>query len=351
MGNRSSSEYEGGSWLRTLKNGTCTSTQDRKRLWDSQLTWDERLILWILDKGVVPRHVALVPDGNRRYAKLNELELHSAYDVMFEKTTLMCQYMVKLGVEDISYGILSIRNFYRDASEVNAVLSAMANFYRTALCNTNSLQRINLLVSTIGDMNMHPEELQSDMAQVEIVTANEGWTRKCRLFSAYTSRSELTKVIVHMANAVRIDFMRSEDITVELIQKMLALSETPETELWFRSTGRQCFVEFVVFQSGYSYMHIEPQLWPSVGFRRFTLFFVYYGGPATDKKTVIRDYKVAKWDVVVGNAPAMAVAYFLVKYHGHLFTVVHLMSTTAWLSPPTLHWWPLVCRCHSPCSS
>ncbi|KAL3213647.1 hypothetical protein MRX96_007668 [Rhipicephalus microplus] len=269
MGNRSSSEYEGGSWLRTLKNGTCTSTQDRKRLWDSQLTWDERLILWILDKGVVPRHVALVPDGNRRYAKLNELELHSAYDVMFEKTTLMCQYMVKLGVEDISYGILSIRNFYRDASEVNAVLSAMANFYRTALCNTNSLQRINLLVSTIGDMNMHPEELQSDMAQVEIVTANEGWTRKCRLFSAYTSRSELTKVIVHMANAVRIDFMRSEDITVELIQKMLALSETPETELWFRSTGRQCFVEFVVFQSGYSYMHIEPQLWPSVGFRRF----------------------------------------------------------------------------------
>ncbi|XP_037272669.2 dehydrodolichyl diphosphate synthase complex subunit DHDDS-like isoform X1 [Rhipicephalus microplus] len=121
---------------------------------------------------------------------------------MFEKTTLMCQYMVKLGVEDISYGILSIRNFYRDASEVNAVLSAMANFYRTALCNTNSLQRINLLVSTIGDMNMHPEELQSDMAQVEIVTANEGWTRKCRLFSAYTSRSELTKVIVHMANAV-----------------------------------------------------------------------------------------------------------------------------------------------------
>nr|XP_037272669.1 dehydrodolichyl diphosphate synthase complex subunit DHDDS-like isoform X2 [Rhipicephalus microplus] len=202
MGNRSSSEDEGGSWLRTLKNSTSTSTQDRKRLWDIQLTWDERLILWILNKGVVPRHVALVPDGNRRYAKLNELELHSAYDVMFEKTTLMCQYMVKLGVEDISYGILSIRNFYRDASEVNAVLSAMANFYRTALCNTNSLQRINLLVSTIGDMNMHPEELQSDMAQVEIVTANEGWTRKCRLFSAYTSRSELTKVIVHMTNAV-----------------------------------------------------------------------------------------------------------------------------------------------------
>ncbi|XP_075726413.1 solute carrier family 22 member 7 [Rhipicephalus microplus] len=60
-----------------------------------------------------------------------------------------------------------------------------------------------------------------------------------------------------------------------------------------------------------------------------TLFVVYYGGLATDSKTVSRDYELAKWVVVIGNAPAMAVAYFLVKHYDHLSTIVRLMSTVA----------------------
>ncbi|KAL3226894.1 hypothetical protein MRX96_048887 [Rhipicephalus microplus] len=61
----------------------------------------------------------------------------------------------------------------------------------------------------------------------------------------------------------------------------------------------------------------------------FTLFLVYYGGLATDSKTVSRDYELAKWVVVIGNAPAMAVAYFLVKHYDHLSAIVRLMSTVA----------------------
>nr|XP_037273201.1 solute carrier family 22 member 7-like [Rhipicephalus microplus] len=61
----------------------------------------------------------------------------------------------------------------------------------------------------------------------------------------------------------------------------------------------------------------------------FTLFVVYYGGLATDSKTVNHDYELAKWVVVIGNAPAMAVAYFLVKHYDHLSTIVRLMSTVA----------------------
>ncbi|KAH8029495.1 hypothetical protein HPB51_000733 [Rhipicephalus microplus] len=61
----------------------------------------------------------------------------------------------------------------------------------------------------------------------------------------------------------------------------------------------------------------------------FTLFLVYYGGLATDNKTVSRDYELAKWVVVIGNAPAMAVAYFLVKHYDHLSAIIRLMSTVA----------------------
>ncbi|KAH7933100.1 hypothetical protein HPB49_008200 [Dermacentor silvarum] len=61
----------------------------------------------------------------------------------------------------------------------------------------------------------------------------------------------------------------------------------------------------------------------------FTLYLIYYGGVATDDKSVSHHYELAKWLVVVGNAPAMAVAYFLVKYHDHLATIVMVMSTVS----------------------
>ncbi|KAH7933875.1 hypothetical protein HPB49_018593 [Dermacentor silvarum] len=62
---------------------------------------------------------------------------------------------------------------------------------------------------------------------------------------------------------------------------------------------------------------------------RFTLYLIYYGGVATDDKSVSHHYELAKWLVVVGNAPAMAVAYFLVKYHDRLATIVMVMSTVS----------------------
>nr|XP_054934462.1 dehydrodolichyl diphosphate synthase complex subunit DHDDS-like [Dermacentor andersoni] len=73
-------------------------------------------------------------------------------------------------------------------------------------------------------------------------------------------------MVLDLAKAVQVGVIKSDDISPGLIADWLELIEIPETELWFRSSGERRFSEFLVLQSGYSYMHIEPELWPAMKF-------------------------------------------------------------------------------------
>ncbi|XP_050047428.3 dehydrodolichyl diphosphate synthase complex subunit DHDDS-like [Dermacentor andersoni] len=130
---------------------------------------------------------------------------------------------------------------------------------------------MNLRVSVVGDVGLLPIELQSNMAQVEIATSKGSRKHTCRLCTAHTSKLAMNSAMLHTANAVRAGVIKSDDVTAELVWDVLALTEASETDLWYRSSGRQCFAELMVLQSGYSYMHIEPQLWPATGFWEFVL--------------------------------------------------------------------------------
>ncbi|XP_054934461.2 dehydrodolichyl diphosphate synthase complex subunit DHDDS-like [Dermacentor andersoni] len=272
MGNRCATQCGSHSRPRTVTSGVSSSTQGFTRMtWNAHLPWYQRVVIWVLRQGVIPRHAAIAPDGNRRYAKSTSIALGSAYDIMLQKIALFSQCMVAAGVEDISYGIFSIRNFLRDTSEIDAVFSGLVQFCKATLCSLDSLQRMKLRVSVVGDVGLLPRELQSNMAQVEIATSNGSRKHACHLCTAYTSKFAMSSAMLHTANAVRAGVIKSDDVTAELIWDLFALTEASETDLWYRSSGKQCLTELMVLQSGYSYMHIEPQLWPATGFWEFVL--------------------------------------------------------------------------------
>nr|XP_054934460.1 dehydrodolichyl diphosphate synthase complex subunit DHDDS-like [Dermacentor andersoni] len=135
---------------------------------------------------------------------------------------------------------------------------------------------MNLCVSVLGDVELLPRQLQSNMAQVEIATSNGSRKHTCRLCTAYSSKLSMKSTMLHMANAVRAGVIKSDDVTSELVWDLLALTEACETDLWYRSSGKQCLIELMVLQSGYSYMHIGPQLWPATGFWEFVLAILHF---------------------------------------------------------------------------
>ncbi|KAH6924042.1 hypothetical protein HPB50_010835 [Hyalomma asiaticum] len=163
---------------------------------------------------------------------------------------MMCQVLKTFGVENFTGYVFSTRNLLRDSKQDDDVLSAVVEFYKRTLLDQFQFRRLKLAISNVGDLDLLPSDLQANMAKVEIATSE-----------------------------------RNRDITAELIQDVLAITEAPETELWIRATGRQCFIEFLVQQSGYAYMHIDPNPWPAVQFGdlvsaiiRFQLHWPYIKG-------------------------------------------------------------------------
>lgn len=244
--------------------------------WNVQIAWHQRIVIWVLQQGVVPRHAGFVPDGNRRYARSAGVGIGDAYVIMLEKIALVTQYMMAIGVKDITSYVFSPRNFARDTVEVDGNLSATAEFCKTTLRSLDSLQRMSLRVRVVGHLDLLPKELQSNLAQVEIATSNGSRKQTCRLCTPYSTQMDMNNTMLHIAKAVRTGVIKSDDVTPELIWDLFGLTEAPETDLWFRTAGRLCLIEFLVLQSGYSYLHIDPQLCASVGFWEFVLAILQY---------------------------------------------------------------------------
>ncbi|KAL1476253.1 hypothetical protein MTO96_036643 [Rhipicephalus appendiculatus] len=166
---QSCSQCDYNSRCSTVQGGVSTSIADiDKPIWNVRFAWHETLFLWILHHGAVPRHVAVVGDGNRRYAKRYGVLLESAYVIMCEKYAQMCQFMVAVGVKDITSYVFSTRNFLRDTEEAGAVLSGAAKFFKTTLQNLDSLKQMSISIRNAGDVDRLPRDLQSSMAQAEI---------------------------------------------------------------------------------------------------------------------------------------------------------------------------------------
>ncbi|XP_070382836.1 dehydrodolichyl diphosphate synthase complex subunit DHDDS-like [Dermacentor albipictus] len=223
-------------------------------------------MLWMLRQEVIPRHFAIVPDGNRRFSRKNGLKLSHAYSILLQKLTLMCHCLAAVGVAEVTGYLLSTRNLTRDATDIAAVLDEAAKFFVKTLHSLGILRRINLHARSVGNLKLLPKPIQESLAQIEIATDDRSRTRTLRLCIAYSSKHDLKIMALDFAKAVGMGVIKSDDINPGLIADWLELTEIPETELWFRSSGERRFSEFLVLQSGYSYMHIEPELWPAMKF-------------------------------------------------------------------------------------
>ncbi|XP_037525897.1 dehydrodolichyl diphosphate synthase complex subunit DHDDS-like [Rhipicephalus sanguineus] len=233
---------------------------------DALLRWHERIVHWVLRQGVVPRHVAIVPDGNRRFARKNGMKLSNVYCTLLEKLIWIWPRLVALGVTEMTSFLISTRNFSRDNTEVVAVVDGLENFFTKTLHSLHIFRRINWSVTTAGNLKMLPKNMQANVARIETGTDDESCKKKLRFCAAYSSKLDLTNMVKDFVDAIRSGVIQSDDISAGLIVEWLELNEASETELWFRSSGERRFSEFLVLQSGYSYMCIERQLWPAVTF-------------------------------------------------------------------------------------
>ena len=206
----------------------------------------------------VPRHVAIIMDGNRRWARehgLPALEGHRRGIVALRRVT---QTASDLGIEIVTVYGFSTENWRRDAAEIDFLFDLCVYFAKSELAE---LQRKNVRVRIIGDWQALPERSRDALDSLRQGTAsNTGLI--LNLAVNYSSRSELERAVRAIATDVRSGKLSPEHIDDALISSYLYTAGDPDPDLLIRPGGEQRLSNFLLYQAAYSEQIMSDVYWP-----------------------------------------------------------------------------------------
>lgn len=207
---------------------------------------------------IVPRHVAIIMDGNRRWARANglpALEGHRRGIVALRNVTRVAS---DLGIEIVTVYGFSTENWRRDAKEIAFLFDLCVYFAKTELAE---LQRNNVRVRIIGDWQALPGRSRAALEDLRSSTGtNTGLV--LNLAVNYSSRSELERAVRAIAADVASGALAPERIDDELISSYLYTAGVPDPDLLIRPGGEQRLSNFLLYQAAYAELVMSDVFWP-----------------------------------------------------------------------------------------
>lgn len=215
---------------------------------DSSLNWAQKFALKVITSGKIPRHVAFIMDGNRRYAK--KLHLSTSTDGHihgFDKLAEALQWCLDVGIEEVTVYAFSIENFKRSEAEVNTLLQLAREKFDKFMEEKDELNQRGICIRMIGNWKLLPADLQKSMADAMLLTENNSKAILNVAF-AYTSRDEITESIRDIVDGVKRDELHHSDITDDLIRRCMYSGKSSDPDLLVRTSGESRLSDFLLWQ-------------------------------------------------------------------------------------------------------
>lgn len=205
-----------------------------------------------------PRHIAIIMDGNRRWAKERKLPVQLGHKKGAETLENIIRYANKIGVEYVTVYAFSTENWKRSKDEVDALMQLLKSYLDSYSKRANTE---NICIKVIGDMSALSKDLQQSIANaIERTKNNTGTTFIVAL--NYGGRNEITNAVKKIALKVKNNELKIEDITENTITENLYTSEFPDPDIVVRTSGEIRSSGFLTWQSVYSeYLFLE-KYWP-----------------------------------------------------------------------------------------
>ena len=209
-----------------------------------------------LDKTRIPQHIAIIMDGNGRWATDRGLDRtfgHKAGLDTVKKITAEC---ARLGVKYLTLYTFSTENWNRPAYEIEALMGLVLSFIEMELFTDN-----NVKFQMIGDLQRLPQSVQDKIHYMEDLTkANDGMTMVVAM--SYSSKWELTRAVREIAEEVKAGKMAADDVTEDTINSHLLTSFMPDPELLIRTGGELRISNYLLWQCAYSEFYFCDTYWP-----------------------------------------------------------------------------------------
>ncbi len=211
---------------------------------------------------VVPRHVAIIMDGNGRWAAQHGLPRTSGHEVGAESVRDVVRACGELGVEVLTLYSFSTENWARPQDEVNALMGLLEAYLRE---ETGELLLQNVRLRGIGELDKLPEHVRLLLQAAEALTANNTGL-DLLLALSYGGRAELVTAIRDLARDVRDGRLQVEAIDEALVASRLYTRGLPDPDLLIRTSGDLRVSNFLLWQIAYAELYVTPVPWPE--FRR-----------------------------------------------------------------------------------
>jgi undecaprenyl diphosphate synthase len=220
----------------------------------------------ILRRGNLPEHIAVIMDGNGRWARKRGLPRVAGHRAGIKAVREVVKGCGSLGIDYLTLYTFSVENWNRPVREVNALM----RFLRDTLRNeAEELNRNNVRLKVIGRIEDLPDSVTSEIDRAsEFLKGNTGLTLVLAL--SYAGRAEIVDAVKQIARAIEDGGIKPNDIDADLIGSNLYTDGMPDPDLLIRTSGELRVSNFLLWQIAYSELWITNTLWPD--FRRKHLY-------------------------------------------------------------------------------
>ncbi len=219
-----------------------------------------------LNIGNVPKHVAIIMDGNGRWAAKHGIERIFGHEHGVESVRSTVEGAGEIGVKYLTLYAFSTENWERPKSEVDALMSLLVQAIEG---ETDELMKNNVRLGAIGDLSKLPADVLNKLNEcIRVLDKNTGLNLVLAL--SYSSKWEITDAVRKIADDVKKDKIKTTDIDDKLFEKYLSTTGIPDPELLIRTSGEFRISNFLLWQIAYSELYFTDVLWPD--FRKEDLF-------------------------------------------------------------------------------
>jgi len=209
-------------------------------------------------KASLPQHVAIIMDGNGRWAKQRSLPRVEGHRQGAESARTIIRTAGELGIKYLTLYAFSAENWNRPKDEVDALMKYLIHYLKT---ETPELNKNNVRLEVIGQIYRLPENVQEPLKKsIATLSKNSGLTLVMAL--SYGSRIEIVDAVRRIAEKARDGKLEPADITEEVISQHLWTRNLPDPDLLIRTSGEMRVSNFLLWQISYAELVITPTLWP-----------------------------------------------------------------------------------------
>lgn len=225
----------------------------------------EKLQLNLPEGKSVPRHIAIIMDGNNRWAKKHKRVSLSGHKAGVSSVRSVIEGCVELGVEALTLFAFSSENWQRPPLEVKGLMELFALALDREV---SKLHKHNIRLRVVGDKTRFSKSLQAKIAKAEVLTQNNTGLA-LNIAANYGGRWDITQACQQLAQACAEGALNPADITESMLGEYINLADLPSPDLCIRTAGEQRVSNFLIWQMAYSEYYFSDLLWPD--FDKFAL--------------------------------------------------------------------------------